>query len=64
LTTAIIRNLRGSLDRESFFGFSFVDQLSNGGKAHYFNEAPPSEVHAWRREAEIFEQMMKPSTGA
>lgn len=49
------------LDRSSFFGFSFVDQLADDRRAHYYDERTPSEIHDWHEEARLFEQMFQPS---
>jgi hypothetical protein len=57
LLTSVLRALRGPLPRSSFFGFSFVDQLVPGNTSHYFEENQPSELHDWRKEAEVFASM-------
>lgn len=53
--TAWLKSLRGHLDRSSFYGFSFVDQVGVGQRAHYFDNEAASQAHDWNREAEYFE---------
>lgn len=54
----LLKALRGTLHREDFFGFAFVDQIGSQAKsAHYFEAAKPSAVHQWDRELEIFNAM-------
>ncbi|WP_448538084.1 glycosyltransferase family 29 protein [Sphingobium yanoikuyae] len=54
----LLKALRGTLRREDFFGFAFVDQIGSQAKsAHYFEAAKPSAVHQWDRELEIFNAM-------
>jgi hypothetical protein len=55
--TSVLHALRGPLPRSSFFGFSFVDQLVSGVSAHYFEKSKASELHDWRKEAEVFAAM-------
>ncbi len=54
-----MKQLRGSIDRSDFYGFSFTDQLSNERKAHYFNDENPSLIHDWEREALQFEKLFQ-----
>lgn len=54
---AWLKSLRGQLDRSSFYGFSFIDQLGVGQRAHYFDNEAASQVHDWSREAVYFEQL-------
>ncbi|MBO9527355.1 MAG: glycosyltransferase family 29 protein [Sphingobium yanoikuyae] len=54
----LLKALRGTLQREDFFGFAFVDQIGSQAKsAHYFEAAKPSAMHQWDRELEIFNAM-------
>lgn len=54
----LLKSLRGTLRREDFFGFAFVDQIGEQPKsAHYFEAARPSFVHKWDKELEIFNSL-------
>lgn len=53
----LMHDLRGGLDRNNFFGFSFTDQLEGAKKAHYFNDEKPALIHDWSREALEFDKL-------
>ena len=56
---ALVKEMRGSLPRESCFGFSFVDQVGKDAtSAHYFREARPSFQHRWQREKILFDRLL------
>lgn len=50
---------RERLRRDSFFGFSLTDQVGGDRKAHYFDALPPSMIHDWQREAELFASLFE-----
>ncbi len=51
-----LKELRGHLNREDFFGFSFTDQVEST-QSHYFNDETPSITHDWFRERELFNSL-------
>lgn len=52
----LLKEIRGSLNRNDFFGFSFVDQIGPcATSAHYFEAAKPSSNHRWQNEREVFD---------
>jgi Glycosyltransferase family 29 (sialyltransferase) len=56
---ALVKAMRGSLPRESCFGFSFIDQVGqNATSAHYFRQARPSFQHRWNREKILFDRLI------
>jgi hypothetical protein len=57
---SLVKTLRGSLSRESCFGFSFVDQVGHSrASAHYFERARPSFKHRWTSEKAMFEELTR-----
>jgi hypothetical protein len=49
---------QGRAERNSFFGFAFVDQTGpNATSAHYFEQSTPSFRHKWDRELEVFQSL-------
>lgn len=57
---AYLHSLRGSLRRESLFGFSFVDQIGpNSASSHYYEKTRPSMHHKWEKELELLESMLE-----
>lgn len=54
-----LRSIRGSLPKDSCFGFSFVDQVGpDMNTARYFGGPPPALTHRWNLESAIFERMV------
>lgn len=53
-----LKSIRGSLSKDSCFGFSFVDQIgSHTSAARYFGGPPPALTHRWDLESAIFQSM-------
>ena len=59
-----LADLRAGLSGVGLYGFSFVDQIGpKAVSAHYFEQARPSMVHDWQREAEIFADLAGQAPG-
>ncbi|WP_019903261.1 tetratricopeptide repeat protein [Methylobacterium sp. 77] len=56
----LLKALRGTLNRDDCFGFSFIDQIdANPASAHYFEPAKASMLHRWKKEREIFDSLFE-----
>lgn len=54
----LMKALRGTLRRQDYFGFAFVDQIGEQAKsAHYFEQVKPSTMHKWDKELEMFDSL-------
>ena len=53
---ALAASLRGGLDRNSCYGFSFVDQVDPEVDARYFRGPPPALTHRWVQELQVFQR--------
>jgi hypothetical protein len=55
---ALLKRVRGRLDRRDFFGFSFVDQIGeNAAPSHYFENSRATHRHRWEQEIVEFERL-------
>jgi hypothetical protein len=59
LVAELIKRLRGSIERRSYFAFSMIDQLEPETSAHYFAAHRPSTLHDWRAERRYFDRLFR-----
>jgi hypothetical protein len=56
---AYVEEVKGVLQRDQCFGFSFVDQIGpEATSAHYFDARRPALTHRWADERAIFDAMV------
>lgn len=60
--SSLIYKLKGTLESRSLFGFSFIDQLKDRSKRHYFKSERKTRFvglgHEWELERDIFDKMI------
>ncbi len=59
LVTHMLHHARGTLNRQSFYGFSFVDQLETQVSSHYFEQSRANMSHSWIAERALFESYFR-----